>query len=951
MSADDKRPDAEMRGAIDALADRVDTLAAMVRETAGGLAASRGEVASLDRRVQDKIGEDTESAAAALESVRGELEALRSFVTEAPGRSGAVAAASSDPLRETITTLTERVETLGDIVRTTAGRLVAEQGRISVLTEALEKGDERTEAKLAAMERGLQAVSEQAARAAKPPPRRPEDSALEQRVDQKVGVLTERVEFLSSTVKTTAGGLASKDGEIARLERRGEETIAQTNEALRSVRNDTERVIVQTDEALRSMRDELQVLQARLAVDPTLKDRVDGLVDAVQTLGDRVGTLSGIVGETAGRATGRESEIAALDDRLGNVGARIEDVAHELRREIEALAATPTGGASSVADTAAIEAQVQAFGQQLLKLEVVVADASGAAEQVGQDLRVEIAALAEAVAKEHVDLVQATREWEARRAALEERMDELTVYATSTAERGAEEMGRALHTLAERLEALERDRLEVTSDATYAESAWAQERIALEERLDAIAASITVERSQSPEVEQMIAELAGRLARMEDERESVADLAALADTWTSELAALEARVGESLSTLEERAGSDASGVDAPFEAGLSESVDELTDRIAQIERDRDAVREELARTAASWATERASLQVHVAELAALATSTAERGAEEMGRALHTLAERLEALERDRLEVTSDATYAESAWAQERIALEERLDAIAASITVERPQAPEVAQLVDELAGRLARVEGERETVADLAALAETWAAELAALEARVDEGLSTLEEQAVADVRGDTGAGLDEALSESLDELTHRIDQIERDRDAVRDELTRTAASWAIERASLQERVAELAARIVTGPMPAVSDGQGEPFAQSPQEIDRLRIGVEGLRMRLAYHEKTVNDLAGSRGVVQRLDELSARLDQLAAVVASGTGQGAGAVSRVQVAPPETAGLLSRLEEAERMRSQNREKMLEQMEKIASRMDWRLQRLEAAGVGADAEDS
>ena len=436
-----------MRGAIDALADRVDTLAAIVRETAGGLAASRGEVASLDRRVQDKIGEDTESAAAALESVRGELEALRSFVTEAPGRSGAVAAASSDPLRETVTTLTERVETLGDIVRTTAGRLVAEQGRISVLTEALEKGDERTEAKLAAMERGLQAVSEQAARAAKPPPRRPEDSALEQRVDQKVGVLTERVEFLSSTVKTTAGGLASKDGEIARLERRGEETIAQTNEALRSVRNDTERVIVQTDEALRSMRDELQVLQARLAVDPTLKDRVDGLVDAVQTLGDRVGTLSGIVGETAGRATGRESEIAALDDRLGDVGARIEDVAHELRREIEALAATPTGGASSVADTAAIEAQVRGVRRSSSSSSRSSSPTHRARQsRSGRSCASEIAALAEAVAKEHVDLVQATKEWEARRAALEERMDELTVYATSTAERGAEEMGRALHT-------------------------------------------------------------------------------------------------------------------------------------------------------------------------------------------------------------------------------------------------------------------------------------------------------------------------------------------------------------------------------------------------------------------------------------------------------------------------------------------------------------------------
>ncbi len=299
MSADDKRPDAEMRGAIDALADRVDTLAAMVRETAGGLAASRGEVASLDRRVQDKIGEDTESAAAALESVRGELEALRSFVTEAPGRSGAVAAASSDPLRETITTLTERVETLGEIVRTTAGRLVAEQGRISVLTEALAKGDERTEAKLAAMERGAsrpfpsRPPGPQAAAAA------PEDSALEQRVDQKVGVLdgASRVPLEHGQDHCWGTCVEGRRDRPIGATRRGDDRADQRG--VRSVRTDTERVIVQTDEALRSMRDDLQVLQARLAVDPTLKDRVDGLVDAVQTLGDRVGTLSGIVGETA----------------------------------------------------------------------------------------------------------------------------------------------------------------------------------------------------------------------------------------------------------------------------------------------------------------------------------------------------------------------------------------------------------------------------------------------------------------------------------------------------------------------------------------------------------------------------------------------------------------------------------------------------------------------------
>jgi hypothetical protein len=326
----------------------------------------------------------------------------------------------------------------------------------------------------------------------------------------------------------------------------------------------------------------------------------------------------------------------------------------------------------------------------------------------------------------------------------------------------------------------------------------------------------------------------------------------------------------------------------------------------------------------------------------------------MGRALHTLAERLETLEHDRQAVASNATDAESAWAQERIALESRLDAIAAAIASERPQAPGVEDLVDELAGRLARMESERETVADLAALAETWTSELSALEARVGEGLSAIEAHGAAQVAGAGESRLDDGLLESLDELTGRIVRIERDRDAVRDELTRTATSWATERAALQERVSELAARIVTGPVPAAVDVNGEPFAQTPQELDRLRIGVEGLRMRLAYHEKTVSDLAGSRGVMHRLDELSARLDQLAAIVAAGQTSvptwSAGA-PRMQLPEFDTAGLISRLDEAERLRNESREKMLEQMEKIAARMDWRLQALEATDVAVGARDS
>ena len=95
----------------------------------------------------------------------------------------------------------------------------------------------------------------------------------------------------------------------------------------------------------------------------------------------------------------------------------------------------------------------------------------------------------------------------------------------------------------------------------------------------------------------------------------------------------------------------------------------------------------------------------------------------------------------------------------------------------------MAALIDEFAGRLARMEGERETVAELAAQAETWTAELATLEARIDEGLSTLEEHDVGDPAESESShvDVDGALSESLAELTQRIEHVERDGDSVRD--------------------------------------------------------------------------------------------------------------------------------------------------------------------------
>ena len=94
--------------------------------------------------------------------------------------------------------------------------------------------------------------------------------------------------------------------------------------------------------------------------------------------------------------------------------------------------------------------------------------------------------------------------------------------------------------------------------------------------------------------------------------------------------------------------------------------------------------------------------------------------------------------------------------------------------------------------------------------------------------------------------------------------------------------------------------------------------------------------------EHTVSELSGSRSVMKRIDELSSRLEQLAVAVAAGAPVRAGATPTPlpQDFGVDTSGILDRLDEAERVRTEMRDRMLDQMERIASQVDWRIQRLE-----------
>ena len=108
---------------------------------------------------------------------------------------------------------------------------------------------------------------------------------------------------------------------------------------------------------------------------------------------------------------------------------------------------------------------------------------------------------------------------------------------------------------------------------------------------------------------------------------------------------------------------------------------------------------------------------------------------------------------------------------------------------------------------------------------------------------------------------------------------------------------------------------------------------------------LERLSMHLAEHDRTLSEMRSARGVTQRLDELAAQVDSLAAGVAASP-DGAAPHRREpgfsrDLEPNEMRQLIRRIEDCEEAAHEGREKLMNRLERMASSIDWRLQRLEA----------
>jgi hypothetical protein len=310
-----------------------------------------------------------------------------------------------------------------------------------------------------------------------------------------------------------------------------------------------------------------------------------------------------------------------------------------------------------------------------------------------------------------------------------------------------------------------------------------------------------------------------------------------------------------------------------------------------------------------------------------------------------LAERVAALG-DRVEGLSvDALGPAAAAAVADVAA--RLDGVTSAQAEEADLLEALRSRIEEVRGELA--EGTAERLAALEAgfgdLAhadrgegltdlEGRLAELAtAAEARVSAVLERLE---ALEATGTTGS-----LPPELDELRGEVSavrsSVESVREALSGELERLAKTWTAEREALEDRVAALATGSSSGE--AVAGGAPAPaapeLAKLAREMERLQDKVVEQERSLVEHftrrERALSEkVSGGADIVQRLAEITRMIDEQRSRVdrISTSGGGGGA----------SGDELSTLKDS----------IFLKLEKLASSIDWRFQRLEGGAGGPAA---
>jgi uncharacterized phage infection (PIP) family protein YhgE len=642
----------------------------------------------------------------------------------------------------------------------------------------------------------------------------------------------------------------------------------------------------------KTLKELAKALEAWNKHDPKLEERVTNRVDV---LADRLATLAGTVNVTAAALAGKDGEIANLRRELQEGTARIEAVVRELResgsgrdvaelRNAVAELSRDRKSRSSDKQVEAISGDVDVLAQRLDTLSKTVSTtAAGLAGREG-----ELASLRARLEEGDARAVSLVGE-------LRESLEALSRHVAGLGDRSRDPQTLQLFTsrlddLTAKVEQLAKGLGAVsTSVATATESLTATE-------LELTAVNRRFEEA-SARVDGMIRELHETVASLPD----TGSIDAEVDERLQALGRQVDGVAEHLSQLEAAIASRWDDQAAAATAEVEQLVGEVSRRLAELERDRDAATSELDRSTEAWAEERTWVR---GQLDALASALAETQVDEsVEPKLQELASRLAAIEAGHAAVEAEVARVAELWGAARDELRSELDALATTLSAQvvsgatANESAATEEFLAELAKRLDAMEREgTAAAAEIARREAFWAAEIGSLETRIDEIADAAVEAAPAPA--DRGTEL------RVEELARRIEAIERDR-----------------------------SQAATG------------SAAEAEELRDIRVLMNGLRMRLASSEKELAALSNSGDVVSRLDDISLRLGSLER--SNATFQSAPAPvpgdGRFRV---ELRGLELRMEQLEAAARENRDAVLMQFERLASRLQWRLQQLELESADA-----
>lgn len=221
------------------------------------------------------------------------------------------------------------------------------------------------------------------------------DPRLEERLTNRVDVLADRLDTLSTTVSTTAARLAGKDGEIVGLRRELESGHARIEVLVAEVRRTAGATDI--DELRRAI---AAVSAERLAHHDD--EQIAGLTRKVEFLAERVDTLASTVATTAAGLAGREGELSALRRRL-------EDDTSQVTRAVAELEET-RGKADLAPEVSSLSSAVATTARDLARRECELTELRGRLEDGFDRVDSAVAVLGQALgaAASRIDRVEAT---------------------------------------------------------------------------------------------------------------------------------------------------------------------------------------------------------------------------------------------------------------------------------------------------------------------------------------------------------------------------------------------------------------------------------------------------------------------------------------------------------------------------------------------------------------